>query len=323
MLALVVLFALALCRYDKEWAEFKKKFGKHYEGKEIEKMRFKIFKDNMAAMKLYQKTDAHATYGITQFMDLTPEEFMSRHTTYEPINRSNVSTNSYEDYIVGDNVPDKFDWVSEGVINDARDQGSCGSCWAHAVVEGLESSYAIKHGTLYKLAPQQLVDCDSTDSGCSGGNLTLGESYCSKHKIVEESSYPYAGVDQKCKVNENDGVVKAADYGIIRGGEDAMRAALIEHGPLPVAINANPVQFYTGGILDPSTCNPNGINHAVLAIGYNLENNPPYWTILNSWGKSWGETDTQGGHSIHGTFRMKYGSDVCGVSRDATYIDAQ
>lgn len=323
MLTLLVLFVFAACRYEKEWAEFKKKFGKHYEGKEIEKMRFKIFKDNMAAMKMYQKTDPHATYGITQFMDLTVEEFASRHTSYEPINRS-VSVNSFEeDYVVGDNVPSKFDWVSEGVVNDVKDQGSCGSCWAHAVTEGLASSYAIKHGTLYDLSVQQLVDCDGADSGCNGGNLSLAARYVEKNKVEQTKDYPYAGVDQTCRYDSSKGVVKAEDSGVIRGGEEAMRAALVQHGPLPVAINANPVQFYTGGVLDPSTCNPNGINHAVLAVGYNLENDPPYWRIMNSWGSSWGETDTQGGHTVRGTFRMSYGKDTCGISRDAIYIDAQ
>ena len=320
MIALVVLFALAACRYEKEWREFKAKFGKEYADPETEKARFKIFKDNMAMVKLYQKTDAHAVYShLTPFMDLTTEEFATRFTTYEPIQHNNSNVDVHGDYVVGADVPNKYDWTDYGVVNAVKDQGSCGSCWAHATTEALASSYAIKHGVLYDLSVQQLVDCDSANSGCNGGNTALAARYTEKNSVEQTKDYPYAGVDQTCKYDKSKGVVQAADYGIVYGGEDAMRAALIEHGPLSIAINANPVQFYTAGVLDPSTCNPNGLNHAVLLVGYDISVNPPYWKIMNSWG-NWGESC---GTGSTGCFRLVYGKDACGVSRDVVYIDAQ
>ena len=292
--------------------EFKSRYNKNYNGKELEKARFNIFKQNMEMMKLMQRTDHSATYSyLTPFMDLSPEEFMNRSMTYEPIQRheSNVKTFSMTD----NDLPSKFDWTEQGVVNSPRDQGSCGSCWAHAIVEGLESSYAIKHDYLYELSPQQLVDCDSNDAGCDGGNLTLGEDYCKRNSVVQEQDYPYVGLTQSCKINGN-GVVKAKEYGIVRGGEDAMRQYLIEHGPLPIALNANPVQFYSSGVLDPTNCNKNALNHAVLLVGYDIEADVPYWKIMNSWGSSWGED---------GFFRISYGKNTCGLANDVTYIDAE
>eukprot|EP00766_Chilomastix_caulleryi_P006715 gnl/Chilomastix_caulleri/8980.p2 GENE.gnl/Chilomastix_caulleri/8980~~gnl/Chilomastix_caulleri/8980.p2 ORF type:complete len:68 (+),score=24.20 gnl/Chilomastix_caulleri/8980:171-374(+) len=53
--------------------------------------------------------------------------------------------------------------------------------------------------------------------------------------------------------------------------------AVTVHGALPVAINANPVQFYTGGILDPKNCSPKGLNHAVVIVGYGTENGVPIY----------------------------------------------
>jgi len=56
----------------------------------------------------------------------------------------------------------------------------------------------------------------------------------------------------------------------------------------------------------PWLCNSSP-NHAVTAIGFNLDNKTPYFRIKNSWGTKWGET---------GYFRMAKGSGkgYCGLS---------
>merc|ERR1712146_433086 len=72
-------------------------------------------------------------------------------------------------------------------------------------------------------------------------------------------------------------------------GDEGEIAAYVEaHGPVSVALNANNLQFYFGGISDPLLCSPKHINHGVLVVGYGSEHKD-FWIVKNSWGSSWGE----------------------------------
>lgn len=45
-----------------------------------------------------------------------------------------------------------FDWRDHGVVTPVKDQGHCGSCWAHASVETIESQAAIVSDKLIVLS---------------------------------------------------------------------------------------------------------------------------------------------------------------------------
>ena len=55
--------------------------------------------------------------------------------------------------------------------------------------------------------------------------------------------------------------------------------------------------------LTKSECTWQDVNHAVVAVGYGVENGVPYWLIKNSWGADWGD---------HGYFKMELGKNMCG-----------
>ena len=45
-------------------------------------------------------------------------------------------------------------------------------CWAFSATEQIESNYILAGHKAIELSPEQIVACDTTDSGCNGGDST-------------------------------------------------------------------------------------------------------------------------------------------------------
>ena len=68
-----------------------------------------------------------------------------------------------------DNLADSVDWRTQGAVNPVKNQGQCGSCWAFSATAAIEGHHFIQTGTLLSLSEQEIVDCDTSSYGCSGG----------------------------------------------------------------------------------------------------------------------------------------------------------
>lgn len=73
-------------------------------------------------------------------------------------------------------LPDNFDarqnWPDCPTIQEIRDQGSCGSCWAFGAVEAMSDRECIhsKGESHFRYSAEDLVSCCHTCGfGCSGG----------------------------------------------------------------------------------------------------------------------------------------------------------
>jgi len=70
---------------------------------------------------------------------------------------------------------------------------------------------------------------------------------------------------------------------------------------------------YTTGVYSSPLCKngPSDVNHAVLAVGYGVDNGVNYWIVKNSWGADWG----QAGY----IWMSRNLQNQCGIATDATY----
>ena len=285
-----------------------KKYEKKYSSVEEYMARFNIFKSNL------KKFNQNSSFkqGITQFSDMTPNEFRRIYLNLK-INVLNTLKFGKPNEIVGDEPPEAFNWLDKKVLTDVKDQGYCGSCWAFSAVGNIEALYYLKYGENVRFSEQQLVDCDTYDSGCDGGLMENTFKWIIDNGgLTTEKEYPYVGYDQKCKTGKKPGV-QISDFVLLNTtDEEYIKKYLYQVGPLAIAINADPLQFYTGGIVDESaySCDPEGLNHGVVLVGYGHDDDEDkdYWIIRNSWGKYWGEK---------GYVRVARGKGVCGVN---TYV---
>jgi len=274
--------------------------------------RYSIFRKNMKkVLELQQNEKGSAQYGPTKYSDLTEEEFgelLGFRMDMKPLHRSLRSAT-----IPDLEIPREFDWRTKGVVTPIKNQGRCGSCWAFSTTGNIEGQYAIKHKKLLSFSEQELVDCDFYDAGCNGG---LPErAYYSLRMLgglETESDYPYHGVKGMCSLNKTMTKVSVIGGLELPRNEHAIARWLVKHGPVSVAVNANPMQFYKGGVLHPFRlmCNPYKLNHAVLIVGYGVHRTSfhkrpqPYWIIKNTWGADWGE---------EGYVRLYRGAGTCGI----------
>merc|ERR1711918_151388 len=73
-----------------------------------------------------------------------------------------------------------------------------------------------------------------------------------------ESAYPYTAKDGSCHDSKSQEQAFITAWQQISTDETQIAAALQQYGPLSIGINANTLQFYTGGVSNPSKilCNP-------------------------------------------------------------------
>ena len=128
------------------------------------------------------------------------------------------------------------------------------------------------------------------DEGCDGGDEVDAMNYLKDDFIMTEEAYPYKGKDQKCKYNEEKATninTQSVHKVKAKGHPDQMKAALSQHGPVSVSIQAD-IDNYESGIFDNKKCGCD-VDHAVLAVGYGVEDGNEYWIIKNTWASDWGE----------------------------------
>lgn len=301
-------------RHAVSFARFANRYGKRYDTVDEMKRRFKIFSENLQLIKSTNKKRLGYTLGVNHFADWTWEEFRSHRLGAA----QNCSATLKGNHRITDVVlPAEKDWRKEGIVSEVKDQGHCGSCWTFSTTGALESAYAQAFGKNISLSEQQLVDCAGAfnNFGCNGGLPSQAFEYIKYNGGLEtEEAYPYTGQNGLCKfTSENVAVQVLGSVNITLGAEDELKHAVAFARPVSVAFEVvDDFRLYKKGVYTSTTCGntPMDVNHAVLAVGYGIEDGVPYWLIKNSWGGEWGD---------HGYFKMEMGKNMCGVATCSSY----
>jgi cathepsin L len=303
------------------WRDYKRVHDKVYETFEEEQRRFTYFMDNHEKVTQHN-ADGTKSYSLklNKYADMEHKEFVQTMNGFKRNLRDPTVEESRSVFLAPANVlvPPSVDWRTEGYVTPVKDQKHCGSCWSFSATGALEGQHFRKSKVLTSLSEQNLVDCSSKygNQGCNGGLMDNAFKYIKENKGIDtEAAYPYEAKDGKCRYKKDK--VGAQDVGfqdILAGNETDLMIALATVGPVSVAIDASHTsfQFYHEGVYDEPQCDPESLDHGVLAVGYGVEEDgSEFWIVKNSWGLTWG---------LNGYIKMtRNKKNQCGIASAASY----
>ncbi|XP_029128284.1 probable cysteine protease RD19D [Cajanus cajan] len=94
-------------RTEKKFKVFMENYGKRYSTREEYLRRLGIFAHNLVRAAEHQALDPTAVHGVTQFSDLTEDEFQR---FYTGVNGGFPSNNGVAPPLEVDDLPENFDW---------------------------------------------------------------------------------------------------------------------------------------------------------------------------------------------------------------------
>jgi len=301
---------------SRQFLSFIQKYHKSYSASEFP-TRFQNFRHSLARIAAANAASkGGALFGITKFSDMSVEEFKNTILMKNPISVS--ESVAAEDVLVpkiaAKSLPTSFDWRAQGAVTAVKDQEQCGSCWAFSATENIESVEIIAgkgSNTSTNLSPQQIVDCDTVDQGCNGGNTNSAFNYVIQAGGLEDiQDYPYKGMDGQCQFKSQDVVAKITGWKAATKDFDEalMQQNLVSWSPLSVCVDASKWQDYQSGVMTREQCGIlNMLDHCVQLVGYETQAPTPYWIVRNSWNTAWG---------IEGYIYLSMKENTCGIANE-------
>lgn len=212
-------------------------------------------------------------------------------------------------------LPPLFDARDRRWVTPAKQQGFCGSCWAHAAVGTMESRLLKEGFPAFDLSEQQQISCNTTMDGCCGGS---GQSlmFYKTNRPWREQDVPYGESKTSCPTQRTKacgdfpGIVGigylATGFYTIDKTIEAMKQSLVSHGPFYFRYDVYDdfYDYWEHGTPNDNYLQTTGTRqggHAVLLVGWNDTRSA--WLIKNSWGSDTGPTKD-------GTFWMRYDGHV-------------
>eukprot|EP00727_Mastigamoeba_balamuthi_P005146 m51a1_g1463 hypothetical protein (908) ;mRNA; f:226640-230465 len=299
----------AACRF----AEFKSEYKRTYSSPAEEARRFEIFQAKLRDIDRLNREVPTATFAVNGFSDISEAEFTARYANLDPSKLSNDEDPLPEPDGAamrrrreGRAVPSS--WKSPDVT-PVQSQGGCGSCWAFATMGCVEAAWHKVTGQTRRFSPQSLVDCDTGSFGCKGGwpdvSLKLIKDWTTQGGgAVLEEDYPYQTAQGTCRYDSvrSKAVGKVKQTFGFKFDESTMDQVLYDYGPIVIYLDASSIGSYSSGVVESTAECLDGVNHAVLLVGWGQDQGGGYWIVKNSWDTWWGE---------QGFFRIRRGKNTC------------
>jgi C1A family cysteine protease len=235
-----------------------------------------------------RRLNGTATHGITQFADLSEDEFHKMFTNAElhRIDEAIAKTPLYEVNKVNSELKANVDW-SPYYTTNMKNQGNCGSCWAFSATEQIESDAIRTLGwpkdDPHKLSAGQISACTYPRTGCNGGLPVDGYIGVQTLGGIETAyNYPYGNYYAPCEPHIYSQVIEVTGYQRLANDENAMTSFVSSVGTLSICLYAATWSTYTGGIMSYCPVDYKA-GHCVQVVGVNTDAPQKYWKVRNSW----------------------------------------
>jgi len=200
--------------------------------------------------------------------------------------------------------PSSFDWRDiDGVdyTSPVKNQAPAPTCETYALCAALETIVHYQVGDNF--------GCDLSEAHLffyPGGTCQWGvdvqqpAEYLITHGVPDEGCFPDPHRPYDFPFESLPGweerTVKIKEWGWVDNTVEAIKSALIDHGPLVICqMTRRDLDLYHGGVYTPRLTSPIQRGHVVAIVGY--DDQEQCWIIRNSAGESWGE---------EGYFRVSY-----------------
>ncbi|MBN2072171.1 MAG: right-handed parallel beta-helix repeat-containing protein [Candidatus Krumholzibacteriota bacterium] len=187
-------------------------------------------------------------------------------------------------------LPAYYDWRGHSGVTIAKNQGSCGSCWAFAAIGQLEAHARIYDQRILDLSEQAVVDCDTWGGDCGGGWVAGAHELLRDRGAVHENCMPYQATDGlPCVMDGCEKLAWINSFWSISTQPSQIKQAIYDYGPVACGMFAHDdFSSYYSGCYDHDYADTP--NHAVLLVGWddNACGGEGAWIMKNSWGEDWG-----------------------------------
>lgn len=303
--------------------------GKEYDLNSEEGVRrYRIFKENLKNNKAHNANPMRSyDKGITEYSDMTEEEFRSKHPrsnsqTIQKVSSEEASKEyfNFDKFLDADDedeiVPERtrqtstpyapIDWVSKGyntTVRKAADSWVCDSSYVLALAYQMEAWNFQTTNTLTEISPQNLIDCTAWDCTQYTSNTPA---WLSSYKFLYNngmylnSQYPFTGQKGTCNsstISGNKFAPKKWEFAYQGDYDTDTVYAALQRGPLFFCLSDFMMVYnYNGGIYTdyqaPYGCqNYFCTDGGALLVGYGVDSSSgsEYWVAKTTLGSQFGE----------------------------------